>query len=319
MFTLVKIPQTPQTFFRLLGALLFALSGLRLAAQSTISATDTTGWTPWTLGSGSVVMSDPQGDQQTGQGQDDFVGDASTYAMTMKSGQMGGSDYVLFQARFNTYTAEDQWGNGGNLGIGMDIDGNGSVDLIMMFSEGSGKAANRSRTIQFGLPGTNANTSPSTTSWTFPTQTAINLTVNADYNCTLATTGTNFGGNSDAWLTFGVSFANLQNAIRTYAKETTTGQYSNYTFDYNSHINYIAFTSTQDNALNQDLAGTSGNTSASTTWAQLGAISAPMSPTGYVPEPATYAQVGILLAIGGVLLHRRRRRPAVAGAADGAN
>lgn len=312
---MVKKPKTPYSTAFWALAFLCVFAGLRASAQSTISVTDTTGWTPWTLGSGGVVMSDVQGDQQTGQGQDDFVGDSSTYALTMKAGQLNGTDTMLFQARFNSYTAEDQWGNGGNFGIGMDVDGNGSVDLIMMFSEGSGKPKNRSHTITFGQPGTDANTSPSTTSWTFPTQTAINLTVNTDYNYTLATSGTSFGGDSDSWLTFGISFANLQNAIRSYAKETTTGQFGNYTFDYTSRITYIAFTSTQNNALNQDLAGTNGNTSSTSTWAQLGAISAPMTPTGFVPEPATYAQVGVLLAFGGLMVYRRRRRRVAEAAA----
>lgn len=284
------------------------LGVITVRAQATISVLSNTGWTPWTLGNGSVFMSDPNADQQTGQGQDDFVGDSTTFAMQQNAGLVGGQDFILFRARFNKYQAEDQWGNGGNLGIGMDIDGNGSVDLIMMYSEGSGNVKNRSRTITFGLPGSNTNTSPSTTSWTFPTQTAINLIVDQTYNYTQATAGTNFNADPDAWLTFGISFANLQNAIRAYAKDGTPGQFDNFTLDYNTRISYIAYTSTQKNALNQDLAGVSGSTSSTLTWADLGAISAPMAPSGFVPEPATYGQVGVLLLIGGVLLYRRQRR-----------
>lgn len=287
------------------------LSAVTVHGQATVSVLDNTGWTPWTLGSGSVVMSDVAADQQTGQGQDDFVGDATTYALQQNAGLLGGQDFMLIRARFDKYQAEDQWGNGGNFGIGMDVDGNGSVDLIMMFTEGSGNVKNRSRTITFGLPGSDTNTSPSTTSWTFPTQTAINLIVDQTYNYTQATSGTDFGANPDAWLTFGISFNNLQTAIQTYAKEATPGQFDNFAMDYNTRISFIAFTSTQNNALNQDLGGVTGNTSSSLTWAELGSISAPMAPSGFVPEPATYGQVGALLLIGAGLMYRRHRRSRV--------
>jgi hypothetical protein len=281
-------------------------------AQGVISVADTTGWSAWTTTSGATMV-DPRNDQQTGQGQDDFVGDATYAGFQQKAGTLNGVNTLMFRARFDKFDGVNQWGNGGNFGLGMDLDGNGSVDLVMMMSEGSGNVNNRTRTITFGTPGTGANDSPSTTSWTFPTQTAINLTTYSGSNASTATyslQGTtdagNFGGNQDAWLTFGISFANLQAAIRAYA----SGSFANFVVDYTTRIAFIGYTSTQNNALNQDLFGTAGGTSSTTTFASLGAMTPPVDAYGKVPEPATYAQLGALLVAGAFIAWRRRRASA---------
>jgi hypothetical protein len=201
-------------------------------------------------------MLEPANDQQTGQGQDDFAGDATYAAMQSQAGEASfdtGLDYMFLRARMNTYTADDQWGNGGNWGVGMNLDGDGDLDMIMMFTEGSGKPSKRTREITFGDPGTAANDSPSTTSWSFPTQTAITLTAGETYNVTNAT-ATDSGqmdGDDDAWVTFGISFADLETAIQAYAKpgqsvnpgESAT-KFSSYTLDYNSRIAFTTFSST---------------------------------------------------------------------------
>jgi hypothetical protein len=272
-----------------------------------INATTNTGWTAWRAGG--VPMEDVAGDQQTGQGQDDFVGDSTTYAMQSQAGVASYGDFsnhLFFRARMDKFTAADQWGNGGNWGIGMDLDGDGDLDMIMMFTEGAGKAANRTRQIQFGTAGTGLNDGPSTTSWTFPTQTAITLTTNEGYDLQEVTTGTQFNGTTDAWLTFGLSFAQLQTAIRSFAYDSDgTSNFSNYNLSYDSRIAFISFTSTQDGVLNQDLAGISGNTGGSNSFADFGAITPPMGPGGYIPEPGTYLQLGVLLLFGGVVMYRR--------------
>ena len=305
------------TFVTLLATLAFAFwASPRASAQGVISVADTTGWTAWITSSG-AIMQDPLGDQQTGQGQDDFVGNTTYAGFQQKAGTLNGVDTVMFRARFDKFDGVNQWGNGGNFGLGMDLDGNGSVDLVMVMSESSGNVNNRTRTITFGTPGAGANDGPSTTSWTFPTQTAINLTAFSGSNGTTAnyyTFGTtdagNFNGNQDAWLTFGISFANLQSAIRTWAK-APTGQassfWSTYNLTYNSTIAFIAYSTQQTNALNQDLFGTAGNTTATINFSQLGSITPPMDAYGRVPEPATYAQLGALLLAAGVIAWRRRK------------
>ena len=255
-------------------------------------------------------IQDLQADQQTGQTTDDFVGDATYAGFQQKAGTIGGTDSILFRARFDTFTAADKWGNGGNFGIGMDLNGDGAIDLITMYTEGSGNVAGRARTVTFGRPGAGANNSPSTTTWTFPVQTAINLTINTTYDYVAATDFAGFNASQDAWLTFGLSFASLQNAIRTYAVG-----FGSYTVTYSSLISFIGFTSQQTNALNQDLYGAGvGGTTSATTFAALGSLTAPTNAYGAspVPEPATYAQVGMLLAAAGLVAWRRRNSGKVA-------
>lgn len=250
-------------------------------------------------------MSDPVLDRQTGQGADDFASDATYAGFYQKAGTIGGTDYLLFRARFDKFDGNDQWGNGGNFGVGMDVNGDGALDLILMMTESAGNAANRTRTITWGDPGTGANTGPSTTSWTFPTQIASTLTVNTTYDAFQAGDGSLINGTADLFLSFAVSFANLQAAVRAYTP------YTAFNMTYDTRMSYIAFTTTQSNALNQDLFGTSGNTNSTLTWAQLGAITGPANAWGVVPEPATYAQVTMLLLAGGLVAYRRRkaRRP----------
>lgn len=279
-----------------------------LGAQTAVSVTDTTGWNSWTKAD-LTKMSDITTDQQTGQGADDFASDATYSGFFQKAGTIGGVDHLLFRARMDKYDGPDQWGNGGNIGIGMDVDGDGALDLIMMMSESSGNVNNRTRTITWGDPGTGANTGPSTTSWTFPTQTAITLTVNSTYDVMQANDGSLLNGSADMFLSFAVSFANLQAAIRAYTPNTT------FTMGYESRLSYIAFTTTQANALNQDLFGTTGNTSSTLTWAQLGAITGPANAYGIVPEPSTYAQMAAMLGVAGLAWWRRRRAQQPAPAA----
>lgn len=269
--------------------------------QVAVSVTDTTGWNTWQKADLSF-MSDTIADQQTGQGADDFVSDATYAGFYQKAGTIGGVDSMLFRARMDKFDGVNQWGNGGNLGIGLDVNGDGALDLILMMSENSGNVNNRVRTITWGKPGTGANTGPSTTSWTFPTQTAITLTTNTTYNVMQASDGSLLNGTPDMFLSFAVSFANLQAAIRAYTPLTT------FTMTYDTRMSFIAFTTTQANALNQDLFGTTGNTNSTLTWAQLGAITGPANAWGVVPEPATYAQVGMFVLAAGLVAYRRRKR-----------
>lgn len=300
-------------FCHVLAKTIFAVAMLcvttKAMAQSAISVTDTTGWTTWKTASG-TMMTDTQNDQQTGQHTDDFVGDTTYAGMQQKAGTIGGTDYVLWRFRFDDYAGADKFGgNGGNVGLGMDLNGDAAIDIVLMFTEGSGNVNNRSRTITFGTPGTGLNNSPSTTTWSFASQTPITLTVNTTYDLVATNDGYNFAGTQDSWLTFGISFSDLQNGIRTYAPAA----FANFTMTYSTMISYVAFTSTQNNALNQDLFGAPKSAIGSTTtYADLGSITPPQDAYGKVPEPATYAQLAALLLVGGLIAYRRRQS-AVAG------
>jgi hypothetical protein len=278
----------------------FCLAGL-VQAQVAVSVTDTAGWNTWQKADLSY-MSDATPDQQTGQGADDFASDLSSAGFYQKAGTIGGVDSLLFRARMDKYDGDDRWGNGGNLGIGMDVNGDGALDLIVMMSESSGNPSNRTRTLTFGDPGTGANTGPSTTTWTFPTQTAITLVTNTTYDVMQTNDGSMLNATPDMFMSFAVSFANLQAAVRAYTPFTT------FSMTYDTRLSYIAFTSTQANSLNQDLFGTTGNTSSTLTWAELGAITGPANAWGVVPEPATYAQVGMFLLAACLVAYRRRKQ-----------
>lgn len=288
----------------------FVLLPTMILAQSAVSVTDTTGWNPWSKAD-LTQMSDVIVDQQTGQGQDDFSSSSSYGGFYQKAGTIGGVNSLLFRARFDKYDQDDKWGNGGNLGIGMDIDGDGALDLILMVTESSGNVNNRTRTITWGDPGSGANTSPSTTSWTFPNPSdSITLVNDTTYDLVQATDGSNLNGTPDSFLSFAVSFADLQAAVRAYTPFTT------FTMTYDTRISYVAFTSTQANSLNQDLfgvtgtnKGVTGDLSPSTSWAELGAMTGPTDAWGHVPEPATYVQIGLIL-LTGLVVHLRRKRQA---------
>jgi hypothetical protein len=296
------------------------LSALSVCAQTTVSVTDTSGWNPWRTGSGAVMV-DVGGDQQTGQGADDFIGNSTgQYAFMQNSGYLASdptNQYVLFRTRMGNYQSK---GFGGNLEIGLDLTGSGSVNLIMKMQDKTG-----TQTLTFASPGAGANNSPSTTTWGTFTG-SIALTTNT-YNYVAVTDGVTLNSNgtgtgdtnssksttytANSWVTFAISYANLQNAIRTYAVDTSGAlAFTTYTVNDNSMMSFIGFTSTQGNAINQDLFGTNGNVNSSTTFANLGAGTALLNTHGTIPEASTVYQLGAFLLVGAYAGWRRRKAQA---------
>jgi hypothetical protein len=301
--------------------LFFGVSG---ALGQVITVTDTTGWNPWLTGN-SGYLTDPAADQQTGQGADDMVGDATTPGFQQKSGfltytnassQVVQVESYLFRVRMNKY---DSRGFGGNIIMGGDLNGDGQVDYFMKMSDTS-----QGVTLSFAIPTSNAvgaNTSPSTTaigSWVSQSSLIATATTAApaSYNYQQVTTGTQFSGTADAFVTFGVAFQTMQTGIQaltgSYYNAGSTLPYSGVTITSSTRMSFIAATSTQGNALNQDLYGTNvqGNGTSTLTWSQLGASTGWALPSGVVPEPATYLQIGALLLVGGGVAWRQRRRAA---------
>jgi hypothetical protein len=282
---------------------LLALFTVALAAraQTNIFVTDTTGWTAWTKADG-TIMQDAVNDQQTGQGADDFVGDTTYAAFAQKAGLINGTTAgILWQTRMNTFQSG---GLAGYITVGMDLDGNGSIDLMMGVD-----AKSATMNLKFATPGGGANTSPSTTTWgNF--QGGVNLT-SATYNYAQASTGS-LGGTPDALVTFGISFADLQTGIRTYAGAA----FANYTVDYTTRMSFVAWTTTQQKSVNQDMMGYTGKgyEKNTTSYVSLGSMTPPIDAYGKVPEPATFVQFGLLLLGGSALvwIRRRARRTAVA-------
>jgi hypothetical protein len=297
-----------------------------VSARATVTVTDSTGWNAWYNQQGSYVA-DPGGDQQTGQGTDDFIGNATTAAFQQKAGYLASdptTQYVLFRARMGKYETGSKGfgsGNGSNVSLGLDLTGNGGLNLIMDLNVKGNNVV-----LKFAAPGTGANDAPSTTSWG---NFAGDITLNSDtYNydqvtdgITLNSSGTAAAGTengskatsygSNAWVTFAISYANLEAAIRAYA---ANGSFAGFQVNDFTAISFVAFTSTQGNAINQDLLGTEGNMNSATTFASLGAGTPLIRPGGgNIPEPAAALQLGAVLAIGFFGGRRRRgvraRRP----------
>ena len=287
----------------------------RANAQVTVSQTSLTGFTVPTAITGGLMV-DPTYDQQTGQGADDFVGDGTTggngggpgpyygffkAASMIDFGQGAGSERALvFRFRFNSQAAS--WT--GNVRLGVDGNQDGRVDLYFGVSSGAGQ----NPSIDFQLPtGTalNANTSPNTSALgnNFST-----IAVNAnDYAYFAAPDGSNYytnkpaQGNPDQWLTFAVPFS-------TFA--TNLGAQIGTTVDWDfTYLAFVAFTSTQGNAVNQDVYGIGAiSTFGGIRYDQGGGFSTYESGSGRpIPEPATYLQFGALIAVG-LLVRQRRRR-----------
>ncbi|MBI3886861.1 MAG: hypothetical protein HY302_14205 [Opitutae bacterium] len=258
---------------------------------------------------GSVLgtpMSDPIWDQQTGQGADDFVGDGTNgyYGFYYKFGQISGVDSLVFRFRFNVLTT--QQGSPkftGNPRIGVDSNGDGKIDLYFGVSTGSGQNV----TIDFQNPtGTaiDANTSPNTSALGTNYGTITGSASNYDYG--QVTDGSAFLSGSqqnqvtpDAFLTFAVPFSNFASALG-----ANTGQTIDPNFTY---LRFVAFTSTQGNAVNQDVYGITGI--GTTRYDQGGGFTDYYSSSGQlIPEPATYLQFGVLaLAAAGASWWKLRR------------
>jgi hypothetical protein len=85
-------------------------------------------------------LADPGADQQTGDGTDDYIGNASTPAMQQKSGTISGytGSFIMFRARMCKYTSGGFGaGNGDTIGVivsnqaSMNGNGNFRFDLSL--------------------------------------------------------------------------------------------------------------------------------------------------------------------------------------------
>jgi hypothetical protein len=278
--------------FRARAAALVVVIGLCSPEAEAMSLTDTSGWNAWTTPAG-VAMTDPLADQQTGQGQDDFVG-----GFKQQAGYLGTDTVksIMWQTQMAKY---DSKGFSGSVELGLDLTGNGSLNLIMKVSDKTGD-------ITFATPGTGANNSPSTTSWGNFNSTGVIALTASNYNYAAVPSGTtSYGASTNAYVTFAISYTNLQAAIRAYAGTA----FSSFVVNDFTALSFVAFTSTQGNAINQDLFGTNGNTSSSSTFASLGAGTSLIRPGGGpIPEPAAFYQLGGFIGVGALGYFLRRRR-----------
>lgn len=120
-------------------------------------------------------------------------------------------------------------------------------------------------------------------------------------------------------LTFAISFANLQQAIRDMGIVNGV-DFSNFTLTGNSLMSFVAGSGTDDQLL--DLFGTGSGFNSNGSWNSLGAMSGEFDADGNfvpTPEPSTVVQTAVLLLAGiGLLAWRRQRRRGPGDAAAGA-
>ena len=117
---------------------------------------------------------------------------------------------------------------------------------------------------------------------------------------------------ADSYVTFAIPFFLLAEAIEEASVSDTNeaGQVMAEDFTLSSYIRLIAYTATQNSAINQDLFGANGIDS-SVTFSSSGGFSAVSNPYGIVPEHSTFAQVASFLIAGAFLALRRPRRSSI--------
>lgn len=255
------------------------------------------------------VLSDPTYDQQTGQGEDDFVGDGTNgyYGFYLKGGQINGQDSLVFRVRLNVLgTQQGTPRFTGNIRFGVDGDGDGDVDLYFGVSTAQAQVP----IIQFQDPtGTapNANTSPSTSA--LGTAYGTISTNASNYSYTEVTDGSNYHTNkpdqpnTDAFLTFALPFS----TFKAYLEARLPGK----TITLDSFLRFVAFSSTQGNAVNQDVygLGSLADGNATVRYDEGGGFTNFYNGHGSViPEMSTALQMAVFLMVGLGVSARRPKR-----------
>jgi hypothetical protein len=289
-----------------LGLLAWALTAAPSLA-ATIIPTSPTG--DWTGVSYPTLVPDYSDDQQTGISEADIVGnlnDAAVYTIFDDGGTTSRTDGNLaFRVRLGADKSPSGFTQFFTIGIDADLDGD--LDLFLGVNN-SGNAD------EIGIfdAGTDLNISPDTTSIaSTPIQSYDELTSNYDFSAvdgvndpTASSYDIDADGNNDHFLSFVIPFQDIVNAI--VAQGIAEGNTILENFDQDSEFQLVAGTSTQGNALNQDIAGPDGETTSTETWAAIGALSETLSGTGLLPAPEP--DTGTLFGLGLVLMAMAKRR-----------
>ena len=265
--------------------------------------------TDWSAISYPLLVPDYNDDEQTGDTESDIVGNtlrAALYLQFDDGGTPGDLTDGNIAFRLRVGAERNPAGFSRFAAVGMDADRDGAIDIFIGVSNsGSGDRIE----IYNGGPG--ANTSPDTTTIVSVSPTPITYSQtssNYDWSpvdATIEPGESDFDldadGNTDHFLSWLVPFndivTHLSNVFGIDIEEDTP-------------VRYVVGTSTQDNALNQDLGGPDGGTDSSSSWEELGAASDPVTPTGViVPEPSSLAL--LLFGLLGLAAGRAHSSPRV--------
>lgn len=282
-------------------------AGLALALAPAGEAAPVTPSSPtdqWMAVSDPSFQPDTSDDQRTGIPEADIVGGGATPALYMHFDNGGTPLATDGTLAFRVRLGADKNPPGFDhfFGIGLDANQDGAIDLFLAVDNSGG-----SDQIGIFAAGAGTNTSPATTSIVSTplvsyAETAANYGFQAVDNSIdpgVATTDYDADGATDFFLSFLVPFQAVVDQLAL----------QGITFDDTTPFQLVAGTSTQPNALNQDLGGTDGNTSSTSTWATLGAVSAPIRPILAVPEPSTASLLVLgLLGLGALRARRAAGR-----------
>ena len=251
--------------------------------------------TDWTAISYPLLVPDVYNDEQTGDTESDIVGNASRPALYMQFDD-GGTPLdltdgnIAFRLRLGAQRNPPGFSRFAAVGMDADLDGaldifigvdnSGGGDRIEIYNGGGGgnTAPNNTTIVSVTPP----DPLPDPDSLTYPltyAQTGSNYDWSMT-NSTIEPGESNFDldadGNTDYFLSWLVPYNDI----------VTLLSRSPHNIIINEHwpAQYVAGTSTQDDALNQDLGGPDGETDSGLTWEELGAVS---DPVVFAPEPGS--------------------------------
>jgi PEP-CTERM motif len=285
----------------LLGATtLLGVLGSTASAVTIDPSSSTASWTPIAYAS---TLPDSSNDQATGIPEADLVGDTSNPAFYYRFDDAGTPSTtdgaIAFRARIGTDSPPSGFDR--FLAVGIDANSDGAIDLFLTVDN----SGSPDRVAIFDA-GSGANTSPSTSSIANTALFSYALSATNFHfgavNATIDPTATSFDLDADTKNDYFVSFViPFTDVVSAMIAQGIGG------FDDATAMRFVIGTSTQPNALNQDLGGPNGNTASAQTWSQLGAISNMLTSSGgfaAVPEPGT----GLLVSFGLLAIAMRERR-----------
>ncbi|HYE00847.1 MAG TPA: DUF4347 domain-containing protein, partial [Alphaproteobacteria bacterium] len=245
----------------------------RLAA---ISLSSSTAWIPVLVG----PNHDPNNDTQANNADLDLVGNASNPLLYYQFDDGGTPSLTDGTLAYRFRVGDDSFGAVALVGV--DADRDGDLDLFLSVDKAGGNAS--SHAVKIWAPGNGANNSPSTTSLTAPTSQKTYALTAANY--LLSSTGSDLDGdgNTDSFVSFSLPFADVVSEM---------SRIANISINQNTVMQYVALTLTQTNSINGDIGGINGGSSSSTTFASLGAFSAPLSASNLFPTISATNSVNV--------------------------
>ena len=272
--------------------LLTAAAALPLKA-ATVSLTGKTGWTAVLSG----ANHDAVNDTQAGAADTDIVGDATHGALYTAYDDNGtasvADDTLVFRMRIGNPTGSANFG--GVAVVGMDVNGDGRIDIFMNVD-----GRNNTKAVRLLDPGTGQNNSPSTTStaplpggWlssnglypmTSANYSAQDVSSSTDPNWN-GTTDIGTNGGNDLFITWRIPMSDLTTVL---AIASPADRYGNYGprgstgiagFSKDTAVKYIAMTQTQNGPINGDISGVGASYDKNAVFSALSTFSASMSPS----------------------------------------